>query len=40
MLKLAELIRKLIGVYDEEMRKYVSIYLMNLGHLAIKWHNR
>jgi len=29
MLKLAELIRKLIGVYDEEMHKYVSIYLMN-----------
>jgi len=29
MLKLAELIRKLIGVYVEEMRKYVSIYLMN-----------
>ena len=29
MLKLAELIRKLIAVYDEEMRKYVSIYLMN-----------
>jgi hypothetical protein len=29
----------IIDVYDEEMSKYVDL-LDELGHLAIKWHNR
>jgi hypothetical protein len=33
------LCKAIIDAYDEEMSKYVYL-LDELGHLAIKWHNR